>query len=114
MRLGLAEAAFALLDVGKLYPGKRVLDALRALEALEGERFGAGTVTLLVAGDGVEREALRRFATQRGLDVRLLGLVRSMRCRSSTPQRTRWSIRPTANSTDGRAGGGGGRPSIDP
>ena len=75
MRLGLAEDAFALLYVGKLYPGKRVLDALRALEALEGERFGAGTVTLLVAGDGVEREALRRFATQRGLDVRLLGFV---------------------------------------
>ena len=75
MRLGLAEDAFALLYVGKLYPGKRVFDALQALEALEDERFGAGTVTLLVAGDGVEREALRRFATQRGLDVRLLGFV---------------------------------------
>jgi len=74
-RLGLAEDAFVLLYVGKLYPGKRVFDALRALEGLGDEQFGAGTATLLVAGDGVEREALQRFAMEHGLDVRLLGFV---------------------------------------
>lgn len=71
-RLGLAENAFVLLYAGKLHPRKRVFDALRALEALPS---GAGTVTLLLAGDGVEREALRRYATERGLDVRILGFV---------------------------------------
>lgn len=74
-RLGLAEDAFVVLYVGKLYPGKRVFDALRALEEFKDERFGVGVVTLLVAGDGIEREALRQFAMERGLDVRMLGFV---------------------------------------
>ena len=73
-RLDLAEDAFVLLYAGKLHPRKRVLDALSALERLNDER-PAGAVTLLIAGDGVEREALRQFASERGLDVRMLGFV---------------------------------------
>ena len=74
-RLGLAEDALVLLYAGKLHPRKRVFDALRALEALKNEQSGAGAVTLLIAGDGVEYEALRRYATDRALDVRMLGFV---------------------------------------
>ncbi len=59
---------FTALSLGRLVPVKGVDDAIRATSML-------ADTTLLVAGDGPEREALARLAGRRGGDVRLLGLV---------------------------------------
>jgi glycosyltransferase involved in cell wall biosynthesis len=59
---------FTALSLGRLVPVKGVDDAVRATAML-------ADTTLLVAGEGPERDALARLAARRGGDVRLLGLV---------------------------------------
>ena len=56
----------AFLYAGRLEPEKRVLDIVRAFRSL-----GNGHTTLLIAGDGTQRSAVK--AAARGLPVRLLG-----------------------------------------
>ncbi len=57
-----------LLYAGRLEPEKRVLDIVRAFQAL-----GGNQTTLVIAGDGTQRPAIE--AAARGLQVRLLGDV---------------------------------------
>jgi glycosyltransferase involved in cell wall biosynthesis len=68
LRRAHALARFTALSLGRLVPVKGVDDAIRAASML-------ADTTLLVAGDGPERDALARLAARRGADVRLLGLV---------------------------------------
>jgi glycosyltransferase involved in cell wall biosynthesis len=58
---------FSVLALGRLVPIKGIDIAIRATAALG--------VTLLVAGEGPERELLTRLAAQLGADVRFLGNV---------------------------------------
>ena len=72
--LGLADDEFVVLSVAKLAPRKRMLDILAALSKL-GVEHSTRRVTLLVAGDGEQKEALKSFAAERGLSTRFLGFV---------------------------------------
>lgn len=64
-RLGLRR--FTVLSLGRLVPIKGVDTAIAALARKD--------MTLLVAGDGIERERLERLARSEGGDVRMLGRV---------------------------------------
>ena len=67
--LGIDPDAFVLTYVGKLDPGKRPLDAVRAVSGLP---FSA---TLLVVGSGVERRVCEAEAQARGASVIFAGFV---------------------------------------
>lgn len=70
--LGLADDEFTLLCSGKLHPRKRVQDLLDALLRLKAD---GKPPTLLIAGDGEQREILEAFARQHGLAAHFLGFV---------------------------------------
>ena len=74
-RLSLAEDEFALLCVGKLHPRKRILDILQAMARLADDGPGRRRCTLLIGGDGEEREMLQSYVAEHALDVRFLGFV---------------------------------------
>jgi len=67
--LGLSDNDFVLLSVGKLHPRKRMIDVLEALARL------GRPCTLLIGGDGEEREMLKAYVLQNNLDVRFLGFI---------------------------------------
>jgi len=73
--LGLAQDDFVLLCVGKLHPRKRMLDVLKALAQLRDQDPAKRRCTLLIGGDGEEREMLEAYVAEHGLDVRFLGFV---------------------------------------
>ncbi len=70
--LGLREDEFTALYAGKLHPRKRAADILNALPRLRDQ--GART-TLLIAGDGEQREALQALAAERQISAHFLGFV---------------------------------------
>jgi glycosyltransferase involved in cell wall biosynthesis len=65
--LGLSEGAFVVLAAAKLSPRKRIGDLIAAAAGLD--------LTLLIAGDGEERERLQALAVEKGVDARFLGFV---------------------------------------
>ena len=73
--LGRAEEDFVLLCVGKLHPRKRMIDVLKALAELRTEGATGRRCTLLIGGDGEERERLEAYVAENDLDVRFLGFV---------------------------------------
>lgn len=73
--LGLGAEDFVLLCVGKLHPRKRMLDVLKALARLQSDGAASRRCTLLIGGDGEEREMLTMYAREHALDVRFLGFV---------------------------------------
>ena len=72
---GLSDGDFALLCVGKLHPRKRILDILQAMARLADDGPGRRRCTLLIGGDGEEREMLQSYVAEHALDVRFLGFV---------------------------------------
>jgi glycosyltransferase involved in cell wall biosynthesis len=73
--LGLSEDDFVLLCVGKLHPRKRMLNVLEALARLPAKGPGSRRCTLMIAGDGEERDMLQAYVAEHALDVRFLGFV---------------------------------------
>jgi glycosyltransferase involved in cell wall biosynthesis len=73
--LGLSEDEFVLLCVGKLHPRKRMLDVLEALARLPAEGRESRRCTLLIGGDGEERDMLQAYVAKNALDVRFPGFV---------------------------------------
>jgi glycosyltransferase involved in cell wall biosynthesis len=65
--LGLSEDAFVVLAAAKLSPRKRIGDLIAAAEGLD--------LTLVIAGDGEERERLQALAASLRVDARFLGFV---------------------------------------
>ena len=63
--LGLSESDFVVLAAAKLSPRKRIGDLIAAAQGC----------TLLIAGDGEERERLEALAKARGIDARFVGFV---------------------------------------
>lgn len=69
-RLGIAGSVPLLIFVGKLYPGKRPMDLLRAFAVLRKER----TTALLFVGDGESRAEMERWVKAEGVpDVHFAG-----------------------------------------
>ena len=74
-RLDLASGDVVLLCVGKLIPGKRVMDIFEAIRHLGADGPASPRVRLLVAGDGGQRAELQAFVAAHGLPARFLGFV---------------------------------------
>jgi glycosyltransferase involved in cell wall biosynthesis len=74
-RLGLNDNDLAVLYVGKLIARKRPGDLIAALASLRSMLPSQKPITLLLAGDGAQRDALEREAGARQLPTRFLGFV---------------------------------------
>jgi glycosyltransferase involved in cell wall biosynthesis len=73
--LGIADDELLVLYVGKLIPRKRPGDLVAALAQLRSMDCGGRPISVLFAGDGVQRGALEREVVAQGLPARFLGFV---------------------------------------
>jgi glycosyltransferase involved in cell wall biosynthesis len=74
-RLGFTDDDFVVLYVGKLIERKRPADLVAAADRLRSMAASRRRVTIMLAGDGAQRQMLEREVTAKNLPVRLLGFV---------------------------------------